>query len=316
MVVLVTGATGFLGRRVVRELLDHRYEVRCLVHTPGRERLFPDRLVDLHFGSVSDPAALAAALYDVEAVIQLVAVIRQRKGATFDQINRHGAANVAAAAKAAGVQHFLHVSSIGAGNNRSYRYLYSRWQGEQEVIDSGVPYTILRSSLMFGEGDEFLTPLAGLMRVFPLVLVPGSGRNRLQPIAVADVARCLVLALGRSDLRGKTIEIGGPQQVSFNEIISIVARTLGKRRLRFHVPIWPLRLVTAISQRVQSRLLITTEQLRMMSIRNVAELDTVEQIFGFTPQPLEGNIDFVRSVSFGDGLKIVTGFMPSRIRDN
>ena len=305
-----------LGRRVVQELLDHHYQVRCLVRTPGRERMFPDRLVDVHYGSVLDPDALAAASYDLEAVIHLVGSIRQRKGATFDQINRQGTAKVAAAAKAGGAKHFLHVSAIGATDNRSFPYLYSKWRGEREVINSGLPYTIVRSSLMFGEGDEFINTLAGLVRVFPLVPVVGSGRNRFQPIAVADVARCLVLAIGRDDLKDGVTEIGGPQQLSYNDIVGVVARTLGKRRLRFHVPVFFMRPAVALLQRMQPRPPVTTEQLRMLPIRNVAELGTVAQTFSFTPRPLEGNIEFIRSVSFGDGLKIVAGFMPAYIRDH
>lgn len=316
MLVLVTGATGFLGRRVVQALLDQHHQVRCLVHTPGRERMFSDGSVDVHFGSVLDPHALAAAFYDLDAVIHLVAIIRQRRGATFDQVNRQGVANVVVAAKEAGVQHFLHLSAIGATNNPSYPYLYSKWQGEQEVINSGLPYTILRPSLMFGPGDEFLNTLAALVRVFPLAPVMGPGRNRFQPIGVEDVARCLVLALEQDDLRGRTMEIGGPQQLSYIDVIGIVARTLGRRRLYVHVPVWAMSSAVGVLQRVQPRPPVTTEQLRMLPVPNVAQPDTVEQVFGFTPRPLEGNIDYVRGVSFGDGLKIVAGFMPSRIRDH
>ena len=161
MTVLVTGATGFLGRRVVQELLTHHYEVRCLVHTPGRERVFPDRSVNVQYGNVSDTDALANACQGMEAVIHLAAIIQQRKNATFDQINRQGTANVVVAAREAGeVKQFILVSAIGATNNPSFRYAYSKWQGEQEVINGGLPYTIIRPSIIFGEGDAFLNSLA------------------------------------------------------------------------------------------------------------------------------------------------------------
>jgi uncharacterized protein YbjT (DUF2867 family) len=317
MVALVTGATGFLGRRVVQELLEHNYEVRCLVHSPGRERIFPPRSVDVQYGSVTDPDALASAFQGVDQVVHLVAVIRQRKGATFDQINHQGTANVVAAAKqAGGVRHFVHVSAIGAANNRRYPYLYSKRQGEQEVINGGLPYTILRSSLMFGEGDEFINALAALVKAFPLVPVVGMGRNRLQPIAAKDVAKCIALTLARDDLNGRTIEIGGPEQLSYNEIVGVVARTMGKRRLRVHIPVFLMRLNVALMELVLPRPPITTEELRMLQIRNVAELVTVEETFGFTPCPLEGNIDFVNTMSFADAVKVTLGFMPSHIRDH
>ena len=317
MVVLVTGSTGFLGRRVVHELLTHSHQVRCLVHTPGHERIFAPRSVDVQYGSVSDPDALASACQGVESVIHLVAIIQQRKGATFDSVNRQGTANVVAAAKdAGGVKEFVQISAIGASGNRSYPYLHSKWEGEQEVIKSGLPYTILRSSLMFGEGDEFTNSLAALVRVSPLVPVIGTGRNRLQPIDVNDVARCIVLALDRDDLKGRTIEIGGPEQLSYNEIVGLLAQTLGRRHFRFHVHPWLVWPNVALMQRFLPKPPINTEELRMLSIRNVAELETVEEVFGFAPRPFAGNIDYVKKISFSDALKTMLGFMPASIRDH
>ena len=316
MLVLVTGATGFLGRRVVRQLQEHDHDVRCLVHTPGRERLFSERTVDVHYGSVLDLDALSELLYDVGAVIHLVAIIRQLKGATYDQINRQGVVNIVAAARDNGVKHFIQVSAIGATGDPAYAYLYSKWRGEQEVVSGGVPYTIIRSSMMFGEGDGFLNPLAGLTRVFPVLPVVGSGRNRFQPISVDDAARCIVSAVDREDLKGKIIEIGGPQQLSYNEIMAIVARTMGKRRLRVHLPVWLVHLATAVLGRFQSRPLATADELRMLAIRNVAEPGMVERTFGFTPRTLEGNIEYVKTIGFGEGLRIAMGSMPFRIRDH
>ena len=316
MLVLVTGATGFLGRRVVRELEERHHTVRCLVHTPGRERLFPGRTPDIYYGSVTDTEPLAEAAHGVDVVIHLVAIIRQRGRATFESINHLGTANVVAAAKQNGVKHFVHVSANGVTNDIKFRYLYSKWQGEQEVINSGLPYTILRPTLMFGPGDEFLNTLAGLARIFPLVPVVGPGRIRYQPIAVEDVARCLALSVDRQDLKGKILDIGGPDQISYNEIVSIVARTLGKRRWRLHVPFWLMHLATLAFQLVQPRPAVTVDQLRMLGIRNVGEPGIVDQTFGFTPRTVEGNIDFVRSVTAADGWKIAMGIMPARIRDH
>ena len=305
-----------MGRAVVRELQDHHHRVRCLIHTPGSERLFPDRSVEVHYGSISDPVALTEAFYDVEVVIHLVGIIRKSRNLTYDLINRQGVANVAAAAKEVGVKHFIQVSALGATNDVNYSYLYSKWRGEQEVVNSGLPYTIVRPSIMFGAGDEFLNTLAGLLKTTPIIPVAGSGRNRFQPIEVSDMARCLALAVDRGDLKGKTVEIGGPDQLSYNELIAMIARTLGKRRLRFHVPVWMMYLATAIVQRLVARPPITTDELKMISIRNVAELGIVEETFGFTPRALEGNIEFVRSVGFWDGIKIAMGSMPAHLRDH
>jgi len=317
MVVLVTGSTGFLGRRVVQELLRHNHQVRCLVHTPGRERVFPPRSVDVQYGAVTDPDSLASACRGVDTIIHLAAIILQRGQSTYDLINRQGTANVVVAGKEAGtVKELIQVSAIGATSSQRYPYLYSKWQAEQAVIGGGLPYTIIRPSLIFGEGDEFINALASLVRILPLVPVIGTGRNRFQPIQVEDVARCISLALGRGDLKGKTVEIGGPERLSYNDILRLLAETLHKRRLWVHVPsplVWPS---VMLMQKVLPKPPLNTEELRMLSIRNVAELDTVEQVFGFKPRPVEGNIDFVKSIGPWDALKAVLGFMPASMRDH
>ena len=316
MLVLVTGATGFVGRRVVRELQAHHHRVRCLIHTPGRERLFPDRSVEIHYGSVSDPAALAGAFYDVEVVIHLVGIIRQSRKATFDQINRQGVANVVAAAKEVRVKHFIQVSAIGATDSVRYPYLYSKWRGEQEVVNSGLSYTIFQPSIMFGEGDEFLNALAGLVRLFPMVPVIGSGKNRYHPLAADDLARCIAMTLGREDLKGQTLDLGGTKRMSYNEVVTEVASAMGKRRLRFHLPVWLMYVAATVSQGFMPRPPITTDQLKMLSIRSVAELGEVERVFGFTPRPMAGNIDFVNSVGVADSIQMLLGSMPRRVRDH
>ena len=315
MLVLVTGATGFLGRRVVRHLQERHHSVRCLVHTPGAERVFANRSVDVYYGGVDDTEQLDEAHHGVDVVIHLVAVIRQRRKVTFDSVNRQGVANVADAAKRNGVKHFIHVSANGATKDPSYKYLHSKFQGEQEVIASGLPYTIFRPSLLYGPDDEFVNVLAGLIRVAPIVPVAGSGRNRFQPVDVDDVARCLAMSVNQGKLKGRNLEIGGPEQLSYNEMSAIVARTMEKRRWFLHVPIWSVYAAVSLMQPLQPRPPITTEMLGMLSLRNVTELGVVEQTFGFTPKRMEDNIDFVKRVTWADGFRTALGLRPSRPRD-
>ena len=316
MIVLVTGSTGFVGREVVRALCSRGLEVRCLVHTPGREAVFEGRPVDVHYGSIGDPAALNAAFYNVDVVIHLVARIRETGSATFQNVNRKGTENVIAAAVDDGVKHFILMSAIGAAENYRYKYLHSKWQAEQAVIRSGLPYTILRPSIQFGPGDEFINALAGLVRVFPVVPVAGSGRARFQPIAVDEVARCVADAACRDDLNGKVIEIGGPEHLNYNDIVDIIARTFGVRRLKLHVPMPLMRMAVRVMEMLLPRPPATREQLRMVAVPNITKLGTVEAVFEFKPRPLQGNIDYIKGIGAWDGVKIALGSIPSRIRDH
>lgn len=315
-VVLVTGATGFVGRRVVRALHDRGAEVRCLVHTPGRKGALAGLDAEQVRGSVSDAASLRLAMRGVRTVVHLVAVIRERPGSTFESVNVQGAQNVALAAKEAGARQIVHVSAIGVCDDRRFAYLNSKWRGEQAVITSGVPYTILRPSLMFGEGDEFFNVLAALVKLMPAVPMPGLGQARFQPIAVEDVARCIAQAVGNDALLGQVVEVGGPQQLTYKEMLRVVARTLGKRRAYLPVPVPLLSLQVWLMERFLPRPPITTKQLQSLPIDNVTQSDAVERVFGFQPRPLAGNIEYVRKLSYGDALRVFLGAMPRRVRDH
>ena len=317
MLVLLTGATGFLGRRVVRELMARRHQVRCLIHSPGKERIFDHRSVEIQYGSVLEPDALKQAFYDVQSVVHLVGIIRPRRGLTFDAMHRQGTANVAAAAKEAGARELVYVSAMGATADPAYPYLHSKRQAELEVINSGLEYTILRPSVIFGEGDEFMTALAGLVRLGPLTPVIGGGRNRMQPVAADDVARCVAASVGNSTVKKKTINLGGPHRLSYNNLVDEAALAMGKRRRRIHIPA-PLALpAAAVMERILPRPPVTVGQIKMLGIRNVSEGRELEQAFGFTPKPVRGNIDYINAVTFGDALRMTLGLsMPNRRQDS
>ena len=316
MTVMVTGATGFLGRRVVQALLDRGKDVRCLVRSPGAEVMFDQDRVDVHYGSVTDPASLRAAFYDLDEVVHLVAVIQERGGATFFRVNVEGTRNVLKAAEEAGVQRFVHLSAIGAQEDPGMRYLYSKWVAEQLVFSSGVPCTILRPSLLFGEGDEFMNALAGLIRTTPLVPVIGNGKNEFQPVSVEDVARCVANAIDNPRLRNQRVEIGGPQRLTYDQIVDAVAFTMGAKRLKLHIPVALMRFPVWLAEKLFSKPPVTQDQLAMLQVPNYPESDTIQSVFRFSPKPVRGNITYVRRVTWGDGFKMLLGRMPRHIRDH
>lgn len=301
---------------MVRALVERGAHVRAVAHTQGRERVVAGEGVEVCYADVTEPSSWQAAMEGVDAVVHLVAIIRERGDLTFDSVNHQGTAHVVAAARQAGVRCFVHLSAIGAQDDPLFPYLESKARGEQAVIQSGVPYTILRGSILFGQGDEFINILAGVVRLSALVPVAGNGKARFQPIHVQDIARCLVQALERDDIRGQTIEIGGPAYLTYDQIMAVIARTYGKWRQSVHVPMPVMRRLVWAMEKTMPHPPATTHQLSMLAFDNIAQLDTVERVFGFTPRPLEGNIDYVHGVSFWDAVRIVMGFMPRRIRDH
>ena len=312
--ILVTGATGFVGRNVVRALRTRGRDVRCLVRSPGRARRIVDYGVELAYGDVTDPPSVARAMDGVDSVVHLVAIIRERGRRTFDLVNRQATETVAYEARLAGVRHMVHVSAIGAREDPAYPYLYSKWQGEQAVKSSGMTFTIVRPSLLFGEGDEFVNTLAGMVRAFPVVPVAGTGKTVLQPISVEEVGAIVAEVAGDPRFGGRTIEIGGPQRLTYDEIVDVVKRTLGVRRIKVHIPLSLMFAAVRVMEAVIPNPPATTNQLRMLALDNVTDEPPVESVFRIKPRTLEGNVGYIRTMSYLEALRVALGFMPGRIR--
>lgn len=300
--VLLTGGTGFLGRRVALQLVQQRKEVRCLVRRSSAFEVLQSLPVEVWRGDVTDPDSLEGALDDVDTVIHLVAIIREKGTATFQRVNVEGTRNVVRAAQKAGVRRIIHMSVLGAGPDPRFPYLRSKWQGEEEVRTGGIPYTILRSGLMFGEGDEFFTILAELVRkppagmgvkLGPFIPVPGWGDFQFQPIAADEVARCILLALEREDTVGQTIPIGGPEHLSYNELLDAISQLLGKWRWKVPTPLFLMRPAVWAMNLVLSNPPVTPTQLEMIHADNITELDAVPRAFGFTPTRFRDGITYL-----------------------
>ena len=314
--ILVTGSTGFVGRRVVAELRARGHAVRCLVHTPARSEVIQGDGVEISYGDVLDPSSLVPALEGVSDVVHLVAVIREKGSLTFRRVNHLGTRNVVEAARAAGVERLVYLSGIGASDNPRLRFLYFKGQAEQEVAQGGMAYTILRPSLLFGEGDEFFNTLAGLVKAMPAVPIAGDGQALFQPMAVDELARCVALCFEQEELANQVVELGGPEHLTYDRLIDLVAETLGVRRVKMHVPLPLMRRIVQLMELTLPRPPATTQQLDLLSIENTTGLDNVERWFGFRPRPVRGNIDYIQRLSYRDALGTAFGFIPRHIRDH
>jgi NADH dehydrogenase len=164
------------------------------------------------------------------------------------------------------------------------------------VRASGLDWTILKPSLLFGPGDGFFNIVAGLVRVpVPLVPVPGNGMSRFQPIHVGDLARCARLALERPETIGAAFELGGPRTWTYREITGEVARALRKRRRVVPMPLPLIRLAAGTMEALHLHFFpVATDQLRQLALDNVGPLDGVQRAFGFAPRTMEGELLYLR----------------------
>src|SRR3954451_7655211 len=208
--LLLTGATGLVGSAVLRRLTPERIPVRCLVRDP--RRLGPERVrVQIALGDLADPPSFRNALRGVTTVVHLAAAIRDQPRGSIEELNGIATWRMVQAAEAAGVQRFVFFSALGASAHDRTRFLRAKALAEQAVVDSDLHSTVVAPSIIYAPGDVFMTLLARMAAILPVVPVSGSGRARFQPIWAEDVADC-VLALLREHAEGDGDRDGAPRQ--------------------------------------------------------------------------------------------------------
>lgn len=254
--IFITGGTGFIGRQVLAVLRHEGWaHVTCLTRRPApgdspqTDRDPPGwRYVT---GDLADPAAWSASLRDVDIVVHLAAATGNASDADLERINVEATATLLEACEREGVRHFLYISSIVAKYRDldGYAYGKSKVQAEAAVRRSGLDYTILRPTIVLGQGSPIWRRLRSLATA-PLILVFGSGKTRVQPIDVEDVARAIALILRRSRFAGEVIELGGPEVLTFESLmrrIRLACRGSGARTPVVHLPVGPMRQLLRIA---------------------------------------------------------------------
>ncbi|MBI4008052.1 MAG: complex I NDUFA9 subunit family protein [Planctomycetes bacterium] len=292
--ILVTGGTGFVGRNMVRKLLQENQKVRCLVRKTSNLSIFDGLELEYSEGDITQPQTLPKAMEGIDTVINLVGIIREGKNVTFEKIHAEGTANVVDAAKKGGIKKFVQMSALGTGAQAVSRYHKTKWQGEEAVRASGLEYVIFRPSIICGADDKFVNMFARMIRqTFLTRMMPviGSGKYKMQPIYVGDVAHCFVTAACRGEKQfATTYELGGPEQLTFNEILNTIMRVMGKRRIKVHLPLWVGKILAFFMEKLLSAPPLTREQLTMLQIDNICDITAMKSDFDFEPMRFEDAI--------------------------
>ncbi|MDM8008671.1 MAG: complex I NDUFA9 subunit family protein [Phycisphaerae bacterium] len=294
--VLLTGASGFVGGYVLRELLARGYRPVCLIRPPRElAARLPSQIAaecDVQAGDLFDAPTLDRAAGGCVAVIHLVGIIEEKTGAgvTFERIHVEGTRNVLRACRSAGIYRYVHMSALGSRPDAPSRYHRSKWQAEELVRQSGLAWTVFRPSLIHGPEGEFMR----LMKSFctgglrqPVMPYFGSGNARLQPVSVRDVATCFVAALSKAETVGKTYELGGPTQYTWREFYDICAEAIiGHRRVKVPVPVFMAKLMARTIVPLTPSFLMphkfNVEQVQMSQEDNLCDTGPVERDFGMT----------------------------------
>lgn len=306
--ILVTGGTGFIGQALIRHLAEAGYPVRTLIRPSKQSPDLPRGVpVEVAVSSLHDERGLRAALTGIDIVYHLAGSEWWGARANLLDVDIRGTQAVTFAAKQAGVDRFFFISHLGADRASAYPVLKAKAIAEEHVRRSGLDYTILRSAIVFGQNDRFTTGLAHLLHTVPLVfLYPGDGKTLLQPLWVEDLVTSLVWALDDEDTRGQLYEIGGPEYLTFQQIVQIVMAQMGIRKKLVGVRPPYLRWLTVFLENMFPGLPVSPFWLDYLAANHTCTLDTLPHAFNLMPARFSQRLAYLKGkkwrISLGKAL--------------
>jgi len=248
--ILVAGGTGFIGSQVVRKLMERGHQVIVMSRNPTKSRESLPAGVEVRSGDVSDQDSLQKAMAGVDVVVSAVQfpnhpVENPRRGHTYMEVDGHGTVRQVAAAKTTGVKHFIYLGGAGTRAGQTAPWFKAKLMAEAAIKASGIPYTIVQPSWIYGPEDRSLNKFVTFARYLPFIPVIGDGTTKVNPVFVQDVAEVIARCVEQPVAKNKTYELGGPQQLTMDQIIQTMLKAMGKSRPLLHNPAWLMKLVTA-----------------------------------------------------------------------
>lgn len=284
--IVITGASGYLGSHITRQLAEAGKPVRAMVRNKTfaqKEGRLANLNIELVEADVTRPETLAAAFDGADAIVHTVAIAIEKGGRTYEEINYQGTVNVVNAAKAVGVARLIYISQLGADARLPYRFLASKGKGQDYVAASGLDWTAFQPSVIWGPEDEFANSFARLIPLTPIIFpIVGDESSRFQPVWVEDVATCVRLALDDPTTIGKVYQLGGPEVLTLEEIERRTLKALGKKRLMIRFPMPLLRAFVFLMETLLPNPPVTRSLLELLAVSNVT---TDNAIHRFVSQP-------------------------------
>lgn len=294
--ILVTGATGFIGRALIRHLFAAGRQVRVLIRPSRRSPRLPKGVpVEVAVVSLADESAIRAALKGVDTIIHLAGAESQGRNANLLAVDMRGTENLARVAAESGVARMIYLSHIGANRSSAYPVFKAKGIAEEHIRRSGVPHTIFRASLVFGPEDHFTTALVRLLQMSPFFFpLPLSGRTVIQPLWVEDLVTVLLWALDDDKTVNQTYEIGGSEYFSLRQTVEIIMQVTERRRVLYELPPLLLRALIVTLETFVPNFPISSFWLDYISINRTCPVDNLPRAFGLMPARFTYRLDYLK----------------------
>jgi uncharacterized protein YbjT (DUF2867 family) len=294
--ILLTGGTGFIGRSLTRQLVESGHQVRILLRpSPHTPRLPIGVPVEVAVSSLDDVRGLRAAMKGVEAVYHLVGGEGEGGRANLQAVDIDGTRSMCEAAADARVGRLFYLSHLGADRAAGFPVLKAKGIAEDFIRKSGVPYTILRGSILFGPGDEFTTGLATLLAASPgFIPLPSKGETLVQPLWVEDAVTCFIWALDNPETLNRTYEVGGSEYLSLRQVVESIMDITRQRRILVNWPTQSMRALTVLMEFIYPRFPTSIFWMDYLAVNRTCPVDTIPRVFGLMPARFATRLDYLR----------------------
>lgn len=293
--ILVVGATGFIGRALVRQLDIAGYPIRALIRPSSKSPRLPKGVpMEVSVVSLSDTRGLRAAMRGVKTVFHLASAENQGARGNLQIVDIDGTKNLAEAAADAGVERFVYLSHVGAAASSGYAAFRAKGLAEEAIRAAKTPYTVIRSSLVYGAEDHFTTNLARLIRAAPgMFPVAKGGRAVVQPIWVEDLATCMIWTLQNEHSLNQTYELGGNEFFTLQQIVEIIMDVTRQRRILVLLSPIVLRALAIFLESVVPNFPISSLFLDYFAVNRAAAVDAMTRHFGLMPARFSHRLDYL-----------------------
>jgi uncharacterized protein YbjT (DUF2867 family) len=293
--ILVTGGTGFIGSRVVEQLIQSRAEIRILLRPHRKSPNLPKNMaLDIAVSSMEDERGLRAALRNVDTIFHFATAEHQGQDADLESVDVRGTHSLITAAREAGVKRLLFLGRVGADKSSSFPVLRAKAMAEDAVRKSQLSYSILRLTDVFGVNDHFTNEIASAIQHAPIFLpYPGSGKAIVQPLWIEDLLSVIMLIQGTNRFDNTVFEIGGGEFIEFVDLARVLMRILKKKKLLFQISPAYLRIINLWFKPYMGSFPLSTRWLDLLAMDRTCPLDSLPRNFSILPGRFQNHLEFL-----------------------